>query len=172
MERLARKIAPAKWEKKAYLREDSIAADAISSCLRSRDNALSFWVCDEAESSLQEVVLACASSSHYDRPEKMHLVVLDTKALLDSRLQIARTDGDTLVNSLRQTHRDIVHLSIEDLCTIAHLIAPRVRADRDCHVFSKAEVLGILRTAVRAGRLSLDLLSEKVRAAIEKGEQT
>jgi hypothetical protein len=108
-----------------------------------------------------------ALASRFEHPEKMHLIVLEMDALLGSGLEIEETDGDTGVNDLRARHRDIVHLSIEALCSIARLIAPLVRTPRNHHVFSKAEVIDILRAAVASGRLSMESLGEKVRYSLE-----
>lgn len=166
MDKVARKIAPAKWASRSYLPPEAVGADALTGCLRTQTDALSFWACNNDDSSLKDVVLALAC--RFERPEKMHLVVLEMKTLLDSGLEIEETEGGTVVNDLRGRHRDVVHLSMEALCIIARLIAQEVRAAEGHHVFSKAEVLDILRTAVEHGRLSLDTLGEKVREGLEK----
>lgn len=168
MSKLARKISAAKWEAKDYLAEGEISADALSSCLRTQDAKLSFWVCSEAPETIRDVVLAVASTSN--EPDRLLLVVLDDAEITTHSRILQETDGKTPVADLRSKHRDLAYLSIDDLCELARIIAPKVRHDKDCYVFSKKEVLQILRGAIDSHRLTLESLHEKLRNAIRKLE--
>src|SRR5688500_9623941 len=104
LDKLARKFSRAKWEKPSFIQDDDIPADAVTGCLRTIDNKLSFWECTHDSLSIEEVVLALATGPKYDTPDKMHIVVVDREELLAEGLCLVNSPGDTAVVELRSRH--------------------------------------------------------------------
>ena len=78
---LARKISLSKWRTKPYLAVDAIRADAITGCLRTRDDRLSVWRCKNDPKDVDEVFLALATGSKSSKFETMDIVVLSENEL-------------------------------------------------------------------------------------------
>jgi serine phosphatase RsbU (regulator of sigma subunit) len=167
---LARKISRPKWEQNTALADGEIAADAISADLRTTENTLSFWTCDDdEEATLKEVVLALTANG--DRVDKIDITWLAEDKVRAEGLQIAMTDGITIVARLVKRHRDIELLDLERLVKVARLIHAAVRGDHFRRL-TKAEVTQVLVGAVENGDVQLEKMKEglrsEVQSAIEK----
>ena len=169
---IARKLARSKWEKAPALDKSEISADAITGCLRTTNDTLSFWACEKRQDSLENVVLALASGAQ--RVDKMHILLLEEQVLNDLGLPLVETAGETPVIDLRHLHRDIVRLSLERLSTLAREIAPRARDPQDsyCLLFRKKQVVDILLTAIRDNKLPLKSLHSTVQDQLIKQDKS
>lgn len=168
MTMLARKISRAKWEPADYLAEDEIRADAISGCLRTRDDSLSWWHCEGDEQDVEEVALALATGSKYKKFEKIDVVVLPETDLLAHGLAVESTEGDTPIKELRSRHVNVVRLDLEKLARIARILAPKIRSNNSVFRFTKATLMTLVRTAIQDKRLDLDDLNKKLREELNK----
>ena len=166
MEYLARKISRAKWEIKPSMGQDEISADAITGCLRTQDNALSFWQCNLNEEDVTEVVLALVTSMQ--RIDAMQIVLLHRNELEADIFTLKSTPGNTPIDDLHSRHRDVVNLDMKRLCALAEKIATKVRGDSDCYQFTRVKVREILHQAVKTGRVRIDQLQDKVQGEIRK----
>jgi len=104
---LARKITRSKWDPKPYTGE-GVRADAITSCLRTQEDSLSFWRCNHDPLDVKEVILALALGEKRDRLDKIEIVLLEQKRLISDGFVFKPTDGDTLVSDLRARHLEPV----------------------------------------------------------------
>ncbi len=96
MKYLVRKIGRAKWDQKDDLPQGSIAADAVTTDLRTSGNKLSFWFCTaDTDDELNEVVLALASGN--DRPDKIDIAWFETALLEKDNVAIELSEGRTPV---------------------------------------------------------------------------
>ena len=165
---LARKISRAKWEPTPYTGTDGIRADAITgSCLRTENDTISFWQCDQDVEDVSEVVLALASSM--EKIETMHLILLDRDYLHENGFIIAITPehANTPVENLRNRHVDLVDLTLVQIVFLAKEIANKVRQNSDFYLFTKRAVQEKLCSAVNSGRLTLDSLQNKVKLEVQ-----
>lgn len=167
---LARKISCAKWNSQATVEDGEIAADAVTVDLRTTGNTLSFWTCDDVNNAtLREVVLALAAGS--ERIDKFDIAWLPAQRAKEEGLKMISTDGNTPVMKLVKRHVDIERLDLVRLGRVAKLIQSTI-ADGNHGRFTKAEVQQVLVSAVEAGDLQVDAVSEKLRpelaSALEK----
>ncbi|MGH9844186.1 MAG: hypothetical protein ACREEM_36130 [Blastocatellia bacterium] len=138
MDHLARKFTPGKWADEKIPDGEIVSADAVTSDLRTTDNALSAWACARDESDVREVALAFAST--INRPDKICFVLLGRKALEDFGIQTIQTDGDTAVRDLVARHHDLIELGLVRLGRVAELIADRTRRNDGCYIITKEQL--------------------------------
>ena len=158
---LGRKFARSKWQNSS-IDGDQPSADAITGCLKTNNNTLSFWRCDgDDKVNAKRVVLAMASLG--DRCDKFHVVLIPESDLnrLDLTLQDER--GDTPIEDLIEEHVNVVRLNGERLLSIGELLAAQTKSQIGCHTFTKADVKTILKDAIESGRLPASRLTKKMR---------
>ena len=158
---LCRKISSAKWEKKDYLAESEISADAITVDMRTSESRLSFWICNRDNSDWKEAALALAANM--EKLETFHLLLLEQSDLDEGKFPVVKTDGNTRVRDLVQRHRDMERLDTVRLCELAMKIVRRVRETpiNNIETVTKAEMRKILKNAVELGRVKLEDFDEK-----------
>jgi len=161
MNYLVRKIARAKWAVPMFATNDTIiAADAVTGCLRTSKNTLSFWQShseEKEDSDIKDVVLALVSNM--ERLDTLDIIVIPKSDLDDFPFEA--TKGNTPVIALQDRHLDMVKLTLEKLNQLARYIASKVRAEIRCYRFRKKELEAIVIQAVREGRLKLENLSDR-----------
>ena len=164
---LARMISRAKWERKKWMSEGDISADAVTADLRTQNNQLSFWQCGAGtKKEVYNVVLAIAAGR--DKIDKVEIVLIDDKDLKDDGQTIKASDGRTPVGSLVKLHVDVIQLDYCRLGKVARRVASAVAADQYRKV-SKKRVETLLVTAVTGSEvLQVDRLNEKLRLQVER----
>ena len=165
---LARKINRAKWHHREYLAETEIRADAITGCLRTTDDTLSWWRCTSDEEDVAEVALALAVGPKTDRFDKIDVVVLPRAILADAELAFESTEGETPVKDLRSRHVDLVRLDVERLAKVARILAPRIRERDNVFTYTAKTVRALVTTAIDEKRLNADDLNEKLQEKLAK----
>lgn len=158
---LARMIARSKWEPKDGLASDEIPADAITADLRTANNTLSFWQCGQATApEVSDAVLAIAAGR--DQIQKLDIVWIRMDELESDGQRIRSTQGRTPVAGLSERHVDLYHLDYRRLGRIGNRVAAAISQEQ-WKRFRQREIVDLLATAVRNGRLSEGDLAEKVR---------
>lgn len=160
---LARKINRAKWQHRTYLEETEIRADAISGCLRTVDDTLSWWRCGDNEKDVAEVALALAVGPKIEKFDKIDVVVLPESILAEAGLAFEHTEGETSVKGLRSRHVDLVKLDIERLAKVARILDPLIRSGEKVVLFTKATLITLVTTAIHDKRLDVNDLHDKLR---------
>ena len=167
---LARKISRAKWNSKAYLAETEIRADAITGCLRTTDDSLSWWRCTDDEKNVAEVALALAAGPKIDKFERIDVVVLPEAVLANAELASESTEGETAVKDLRSRHVDLVRLDVERLAKVARILAPLIRSGDKVVRFTREQVITLVTTAIHDKRLEEKDLNKKLRDQLAKSK--
>lgn len=169
MNMLSRKISRAKWNSPEYLQPKDIGADAITSCLRTTDNTLSFWRCEEDDADIKEVALAFICNM--DRFDKIDIVVIPIVDIEHLKIESQDTPGKTPINSINKRHVDLVHLNVERLTIIAKVLAPRIRSnDGAVYTLTGGQVKTLVREAIKNERLKLQDLKPKLRKKLENAD--
>lgn len=171
MDWLVRKVASGKWAVKPELRSDGIAADAVTSDLKTTENALSLWLCGTVNGGPDPKEIVWALGSTCRRLDPIKLCCFRKSDLEERGFDIRESEGHTRIASLKPLHRDLVKLDLTKLSSLASLIANCVRTEENYCSFSKSEVLDLLVKAVKEKVLSLDDLAEnqeKLRARLNK----
>ncbi|MBF8651329.1 hypothetical protein IRZ81_11000 [Pseudomonas putida] len=154
---LVRKISRGKWQ----LNDDvgPVNADAITLCLRTSGNTLSFWRVNREEDVLEGVLAIAASNDNLD---KLDIVVLEEARLVGLNLRIDVTPGKTACTDLISSHRDLAGLTVRDLATVSEEIAAEIRSD-NVKRYGLKRLKEIVQKAVDDKRIELENLSEGVR---------
>lgn len=171
MKMLARKISRAKWEPRDYLAEGEIPADAISGCLRTSDDTLSWWRCKGHREDVAEVALALTAAPKIEKFDKIDVVVLPEEVVTDAGLSVETFAGDTLVRELQARHVNLPKLDVDRLVDVAKILAPRIRDGKDgkdVFAFTKKQLMRLVTTAINDKRLDPAELSEKLREKLHK----
>ena len=164
MKFIVRKISLRKWDPLPDLEDDNIQADAITIDLKTHGNALSVWGC-ESEENLEDVALALASAG--DCLNVVDVTWVEISSLPALGIQPQKTPGDTPVSDLKDYHLNIMNLDMRRITDLAQLFAQRIRQGKKHRRFSRPEVKRLITNAVKANRLLLDDLKEKIRDAIQ-----
>ena len=163
---LARKFTRAKWEHKPDLFPGEISADAVTSDLRTKDDALSFWKCGGAtKPEIEEAALALAAAG--DRIDKIDLVWLTEEELREDGQTLKSTPGRTSVSDLARQHVDVGRLDYVRLGKIAKQIASAI-ASGNRRRFRKQQVKSLIIAAVEEGRIDTCDLQGSIRTDVKK----
>ena len=167
---LARKFARAKWDHKADLSDGEISADAVTSDLRTKEDALSFWKCGRAtESEIEEAALALAAAGN--RIDKIDLVWLTEEELRegDQTLECTPDKARTPVSDLARLHIDVSRLDYVRLGKVAEQIVSAIASGNWCR-FRKQQVKRLVIAAVEEGRIDTCDFQGSIRADVKKGD--
>ncbi len=163
MSYLVRKISKAKWDKIKDITDcQQIDGDVISD-LRTMSNTLSFWRIND-ESELDEAALALAASSKTSNIEKITIVWIPEDSF--EFVRIERNSGDTIVNDLKETHRDLCDVTYGALGKIAMVMQNQIN-DLKCKIYTKKTVEQLLVNAYKSNRITKEWCDEKLLNAIE-----
>ena len=160
---LARKVAPSKWRKRTGLSCGEIPADAVTLDLRTTENALSFWRCDDKKG-VADVALAMAAAG--DHLEGLDIALVPMGKMRRDRQTLDQTDGNTPVCDLVSNHINVSCIDYVRLGAIATSIEYSVTTDQ-MHRFTKGKIRGLLLKAVNDGRVDVNDLKGGVKESIK-----
>ncbi|RKR83758.1 hypothetical protein BDD43_3972 [Mucilaginibacter gracilis] len=183
MRLFARKILMAKWAKDI---DGEISADAITSCLRTFKNSLSFWEIEELnEEAIKRCVLAMATSENVENLSSMNILTIDESFFIENDLVIehAPEQGKSHIPSLNKYHFDLINLNYSRLKIFADFIKKRVdyfsslNKEEKLKIFEiriiiESKVVAIVQDAINDGTLDASLLNEKLRARFNSNPQS
>lgn len=160
MSYLVRKISRSKWEVDG---SGPINADAITNCLKTTGNTLSFWQVT-SENEISDAVLALAAAN--DNLDKMDVVVIHEDIFRELAITIAESPGKTACEKLAHTHRDLANLSINELASIADVLAGKIREGKTTR-FTLSKLRTLLLSAIDEGRLDFERLSDGIKKKLQ-----
>lgn len=152
-----RKISIGKWRSDSD--EPVIKADALTSCLRTSGNTLSFWRIDDL-AQIDEAKLAIAASN--SNLDTFDIVVFSSEEMDAFGAPIKETKGDTACKDLADYHRDLAELNSDHLIRVSHAVLKKVQADSIERV-TKPNLRTLMSAAAANDRLDLDRLSDSVK---------
>lgn len=162
----------AKWGIEPFMSPDDISANAVTVCLRTQENTLSFWESADKREGLKEAVLALATGPK-STPEKMFVLALSKEALVAQGLKLEKSsvDADTAVKHMQNRHYNLTELTLNKLSKLATLMASKIRVEDEDRqqwaLFTKKDVVDIVRAAVADGHLEIERLSKEMRSAVQ-----
>lgn len=159
MSLLVRKIERGKWMQNDILGGEDVSADAITNCMKTKNNAISVWKITE-ETLVTDAVLAMAS--HMTHLETIDVVLLSQRALGKAGLRLERTAGLTALEEFVDRHRDIVGLTYRTLGILARLHVDGIRESR-IQRYTRGQLRTLLQNAVDSRRIDVQDLQEGVR---------
>lgn len=160
MSYLVRKITMAKW---SITDEPApINADAITQCLKTSGNTLSFWRINTPDDIAQGVLAIAAAN---DRLDTIDIVLIEEKHFLDKGIEIRETPGQTVCADLVDTHRDLAGLNITHLGFVSEAIAEQIRLGNTKR-YTLTKLRELIHDAMATGLIRYDLLSEGIRKKV------
>jgi hypothetical protein len=168
MEYVARKYQPSKWDiDSTFMVAEDIQADAVSLCLKTSSNTLSFWRCHDDTDDLKEVALAVACKG--TSIDKMHFIRFSQSDIFNLGFRLDEVpDNSTHVRDLMPRHLNLTHLTVAALSNFAHFMKDKARGDVRCHTFTAREVFDLLNNAVQGDRLKRESLDERLLKHIDR----
>lgn len=164
MSLLVRKINKAKWFKSNIniTQTNDVSADAITNCLKTTEDTLSVWQIDSAEDLEQAVLALVANQDHLDT---IDVVILEQSSLNEHDLSIVASPGNTSVESLVETHRNITNLTFSKIGFIKNHIVERIRSD---HIkrFTKGTLKKLINKSIKNGLIRREDLKESIQKKI------
>jgi hypothetical protein len=155
---LVRRINRAKWDN--LEEDDDVCADAITSCLKTSNNDLSVWRIT-SEEELDQAILALITGGKQTQLNTLHYVLIEEDLLIDHGLSLKESPGDTAVDELVYTHRDIEKLTYLKLGKIKDLIINSIRTERTNHI-TKRQLKAVLVKAINEGKLDKNRLNSEL----------
>ena len=155
---LVRKIDQGKWLQNDILRGSDVSADAITICMKTKENILSAWEIT-SESNIEDAVLAIVSSG--DHLETIDVVIMDRGYLIDQGISHVQKEGLTPIDDLRETHYDFINLTYPKLGVIAYHIVESFKCNR-VKRYTEANLRQIMKEAIKANRLDPSRLSDSI----------
>lgn len=152
---MVRMVNKAKWD----MSFNPANADAITLCLKTKNNTLSFWVV-ESEKTVDEGVLAIASANQ--NLDSLDIVVIDSGEFEAHEIKIIETAGQTACADLVSSHRDLAELDVRDLEAVSNVIAAKMR-DNKVVRYNMSRIRGLIEDAIRAKRIDPENLHEGIR---------
>lgn len=167
---LARKINKAKWAPKPFMGPDDISADAVTLCLKTSGNTLSFWQCSIDTDDIAQIALALALGTDKDRLETFDVVLLrrDAFEAVGFILNPNPSTAETKMDDMQDRHVDMEQLTLVRLSVVASSIADRVKGNVDTYRFTRGQLIGLIVAAIDAKRIDRDSLGADARAALER----
>lgn len=155
---LVRRINRAKWEPINIEDKEDVSADAITNCLKTSNNDLSVWEI-ENESEIENAILALVTGKSQEKLSTLHYVILNKEDILKNGLELNSTSGDTVVEILKNTHKDISNLTYKKLGIVKTLILESINSE---HFTTKKQLKVIIKKALQEGKVDIDSLNEKL----------
>lgn len=165
MSYLVRKITMSKWT----ITDDAVPvnADAITQCLKTTGNTLSFWRVDTPED-VGKGVLAIAAAN--DRLDTIDIVVIEEGKFLEKGIEIQSTPGHTICEELVDTHRDLTKLNITHLGYVSEAIADQIRQGKT-ERYTLTKLRALIQSALGSGELNYESLSEGIRKKVPRPQE-
>lgn len=163
---LVRRISRAKWDKIDIMKDDDPVADAITSCLRTYNNTLSTWLI-ENEEQLDAAILALITGSKVEKLDSFQLIYFNEEMLNSLDLKLESTEGDTVIDKLKSSHRDISELTYTKIGKVKDVVLDCLKNDRFKSV-TKGELKKLLAEAISKDQLKFEDLHENVIKELKK----
>lgn len=165
MSYLVRKIERTRWvgSDEAGSR---IKADVVSSCIRPMSSELSVWFAKDV-SDLHEARLAMLAAMN--KLASVDLIEIPVAEIESAGLKIVESIPTVGPAVLKNRHRDIAELDIDDLHTVAKIVQGHI-IEKKCKRLTLAQCKAILEEAVAARKFSPDELHIDISKKLKKAE--
>ncbi len=157
---LVRRINRAKWNQNNIEDKDDVQADAITGCLRTSTNDLSVWKIKD-EAGLNDAILALITGKRQEKLSTLHYILIDESIISEKGLILNKTNGDTAVSELVETHLDISELTYKKLGIVKSIVLDSIKSKQSSS-FSRKQLKELITEAISGGRLKKESLNENL----------
>lgn len=140
-----RKIDKAKWNKTDPNTSD-IAADAITNCLNTKQNQLSFWRSEKNDAQSINEILKAIISSFTSGIESFDIIIFE-ESELPSSIGYEKTIPATKYTAINDNHYDFINLTLSKLTLLAQLIYSKVKEGKEKRVM-KMEAKNLIKEII------------------------
>lgn len=167
---LIRKITKSKWvnvndAQNKKLDPDDIFADAVTSCLRTSGNTLSFWKIDDInnEDELNMIVLSLIANSKNEHLSTIDILYFeyDEKVFSQKGINFEVSNGDTTIKSCVGKHIDMVKINLKTISVVVELFCDFLNKSQSKR-FSKGTVKELLERHLRENPDDKEGLTDKL----------
>ncbi|HDJ89353.1 MAG TPA: hypothetical protein ENG40_01495, partial [Thermoprotei archaeon] len=123
MRLLVRKIQKSKWMQNDILNGEPVSGDAITNCLKTKNNTISTWGI-MSEDKIEQAVLAIVSA--HQHIDTIDVVILE-KENIEKKFNLKNEPGNTPVKDLVDTHIDICGINYNSLGELAQAIVDKFK---------------------------------------------
>ena len=143
-------------------------ADAITQCLKSKNNELSIWVVDN-EKQIDYALLAMALGTTISDVSTLHYLLIDEKELKGADLIYNQSldDADTAVPKLKHLHNNLSQIHYNELGKLQDIIVEQVKKNKQKRK-TVSELKMLIESAIDKGLIDFDLLDEKFLENLKK----
>lgn len=163
MVKLARKITPAKWNGSSWASCKSIPSDALTVCMKTSGNTLSFWRVEATEQGEEKAVLALLGTQQ--RIDKIDIVFVDREEF--SGIDFVDSQGSTIFSSLRDLHVDVAELSHDKFIAVAEVLGRQVYGDKIIRL-TRAQFKSKMQAALDEKMVSWETIPESMRTELRE----
>ena len=162
---LIRKITKSKWKNsndpqgEKELEINKLSSDAITSCLRTSKNALSFWEISD----IKNIIIALLTSSKAEDVNVLDIVYFEKneEQLNKYGISFEKTEGDTVDDNLRSLHIDLCDLNHKNLTFIADTMCTCLNKNQHKR-FTKNYLKSVLKEHLEANKHLLPKLTPEL----------
>ncbi len=136
---------------------DDYPSDAITSCLRTTGNTLSFWEI-EKEDQINDAILAIASAG--TNLDKVDVVIIPKETM--SEFQLISSEVVNPYSNFEKNHRDVINLTYTKMRPVADIICSAI-VKNEYRQFTRANVKKLIQEAIDQRKIIFDRINEKMR---------
>ncbi len=141
-----RKIDKAKWMQTDASTSD-IAADAITNCLNTKRNQLSFWKIDNIESGDIDEVLKAMITTFTSGIDTFDIIIID-ELEIPTGIERIQSTSPTPYLSMSNYHYDFIELTLQKLTGLSQLIYSKITTTNVKRV-TRSQGKNLIRTLVQ-----------------------
>lgn len=161
-----RKIEIGKWKKNDPSNGAEACADAITNCLKTKDNKISIWEIND-EPNVDDAVIAIVSKG--DCLESIDIIQLKMEDIEEGGLKIEKSQGNTLLKEFTDKHREITDLTYATLGTLANIIIVSIKSQKNKR-YTRSMLIQLVKSAVESGRISEEELKPSLKEQLKNRE--
>lgn len=161
-----RKISRAKWQENPLSKDEieaihevkSVAADAVTNCLKTTSNKLSLWKVDEKRDSIEDVVPLIVG---FERPDTCDVIYISDEFFSEEGISLEQSpeDANTPIESLKEFHYNAIVGDYEGLGKFAKIV---LRSLDNHKRFKGKEVKAKLKEMLQNHEIEKEMISSKL----------
>nr|WP_300837306.1 hypothetical protein [uncultured Acetatifactor sp.] len=161
-----RKISRAKWQEKPLSSDDaeaiqeikSVAADAITNCIKTTGNKLSLWKVEEKRDAIEDIIPLIVG---FERPDTCDVIYISDEIFLEEGISLVQSpeDANTPIESLKESHYNAIVGDYEGLGKFAKIV---LRSLVNHKRFKGKEVKAKLNKMLYNHEIEKEMISDKL----------
>lgn len=161
-----RKISRSKWQatplsndsEKAILEVKGVSADAITNCIKTKENKLSLWRVEDKNEVIEDIIPLIIG---FERPDTCDVIYISEDTFLDEGIFIEQSlkDANTPIEELKQYHYNAIIYDYDGLGKFAKVVLKSLNNHKR---FKGKEVKAKLKEMLDNHEIEKDMISDKL----------